>query len=60
MSTSSELSVSNANVADLVNLLPISTAERNNLPLVQGTLIYNQDSNVLQYYNGSSWEDVNM
>tara|TARA_B100000035_G_C20692390_1_gene418942 strand:- start:341 stop:523 length:183 start_codon:yes stop_codon:yes gene_type:complete len=60
MSASSELSVSDANVADLVNLLPISTAERNNLPLVQGTLVYNQDSNLLQYYNGSSWQDINM
>ena len=35
-----------------------STSQRNSLTAVEGQVIYNTDSNVLEYYNGSDWAKI--
>lgn len=41
-------------------LLPVMTvAERNSIALsIAGRIIYNSDSNKLNFYNGTAWEEV--
>ena len=35
-----------------------SNSQRNSLTAVEGQVIYNTDSNVLEYYNGSDWAKI--
>ena len=35
-----------------------STSQRDNLTAVEGQVIYNTDTNVLEYYNGSDWAKI--
>lgn len=56
--------VTNADVAievgGLKAIIPgrLTTAQRNALTAVTGMVIYNTDTNLLEYYNGATWEVV--
>ncbi len=46
------------NVFPFVLLTPISTAERDDLAAEEGMVIYNSDTQVLEFYNGTVWAAV--
>lgn len=42
----------------LLNLVPLTTTERNATTPVAGSIIYNSTTNKLNFYNGTAWEQV--
>ena len=41
-----------------LNLKSYTTTERNALTSVAGDMIYNETDNKVQFYNGTSWNDL--
>jgi len=48
----------NVSIDDALNLKSYTTAERDALTSVAGDTIYNSTDSKVQFYNGSSWNDL--
>lgn len=46
------------NVFSLIQLTPMTDAQRDALTAVTGMVIFNSDSGVLEFYNGATWGAV--
>ena len=42
----------------VLNLKPITTAERNQTRYAEGSIIYNKTTKTIQYYDGSAWSNL--
>ena len=48
----------NVSIDDALNLKSYTTTERNSLTSAAGDMIYNTTDSKVQFYNGSSWNDL--
>ena len=58
VNTISKSSGNNVAMQDSLNLKSYTTTERNSLTSAAGDMIYNTTDNKVQFYNGSSWNDL--
>ena len=58
VNTIAKSSGNNIAMQDSLNLKSYTTTERNSLTSAAGDLIYNETDNKVQFYNGSSWNDL--
>ena len=58
VNTISKSSGNNVAMQDSLNLKSYTTTERNALTSVAGDMIYNETDNKVQFYNGTSWNDL--
>jgi hypothetical protein len=52
------VSISGTIAPDGIRLANLSTSERNALTSSEGDIIYNTDTNVIEFYNGTSWAGI--
>ena len=48
----------NVSIDDALNLKSYTTAQRDALTSVAGDMIYNSDDGTIDFYNGTSWNDL--
>ena len=48
----------NVSIDDALNLKSYTTTQRNSLTSAAGDMIYNTTDSKVQFYNGSSWNDL--
>ncbi len=58
VNTISKSSGNNVSMQDPLNLKSYTTTQRNALTSAAGDMIYNTTDNKVQFYNGSSWNDL--
>ena len=58
VNTISKSSGNNVAMQDSLNLKSYTTTERNSLTSAAGDMIYNSTTSKVQFYNGSSWNDL--
>ena len=58
VNTISKSSGDNVAMQCSLNLKSYTTTERNALTSVAGDMIYNETDNKVQFYNGTSWNDL--
>ena len=58
VNTISKSSGNNVAMQDSLNLKSYTTKERNSLTSAAGDMIYNSTTSKVQFYNGSSWNDL--
>ena len=58
VNTISKSSGNNVGMQDSLNLKSYTTTERNSLTSAAGDMIYNTTDSKVQFYNGSSWNDL--
>ena len=58
VNTISKSSGNNVAMQYSLNLKSYSTTDRNSLTSVAGDMIYNTTDSKVQFYNGSSWNDL--
>ena len=58
VNTISKSSGNNVAMQHSLNLKSYTTTERNSLTSAAGDMIYNTTDNKVQFYNGSSWNDL--
>ena len=58
VNTISKSSGENVSMQDPLNLKSYTTTQRNALTSAAGDMIYNTTDNKVQFYNGSSWNDL--
>jgi hypothetical protein len=58
VNTISKSSGNNVAMQDSLNLKSYTTTQRNALTSAAGDLIYNTTDSKVQFYNGSSWNDL--
>ena len=58
VNTISKSSGNNVAMQCSLNLKSYTTTERNSLTSAAGDMIYNTTDNKVQFYNGSSWNDL--
>ena len=58
VNTIAKSSGNNVAMQDSLNLKSYTTTERNSLTSAAGDMIYNTTDNKVQFYNGSSWNDL--
>ena len=58
VNTISKSSGNNVAMQHSLNLKSYTTTERNSLTSAAGDMIYNSTTSKVQFYNGSSWNDL--
>ncbi len=58
VNTIAKSSGNNIAMQDSLNLKSYTTTQRNALTSAAGDMIYNETDNKVQFYNGSSWNDL--
>ena len=58
VNTISKSSGNNVSMQDPLNLKSYTTTQRNALTSAAGDMIYNETDSKVQFYNGSSWNDL--
>ena len=58
VNTISKVSGNNVAMSNSLNLKSYSTSARNSLTSAAGDMIYNSTTSKVQFYNGSSWNDL--
>ena len=58
VNTISKVSGNNVAMQNSLNLKSYTTTQRNALTSAAGDVIYNSTDNKVQFYNGSSWNDL--
>ena len=58
VNTISKSSGNNVAMQCSLNLKSYTTTERNSLTSAAGDMIYNETDNKVQFYNGTSWNDL--
>ena len=58
VNTIAKSSGNNIAMQDSLNLKSYTTTQRNALTSAAGDLIYNETDSKVQFYNGSSWNDL--
>lgn len=58
VNTISKSSGNNVSMQDPLNLKSYTTTQRNALTSAAGDIIYNTTDSKVQFYNGSSWNDL--
>ena len=58
VNTISKSSGNNVSMQDPLNLKSYTTTQRNALTSAAGDMIYNSTDSKVQFYNGSSWNDL--
>ena len=58
VNTISKASGNNIAMQNSLNLKSYTTTQRNALTSAAGDMIYNETDNKVQFYNGSSWNDL--
>ena len=58
VNTISKSSGENVSMQDPLNLKSYTTTQRNALTSAAGDMIYNTTDSKVQFYNGSSWNDL--
>ena len=58
VNTISKVSGNNVAMQNSLNLKSYTTTQRNALTSAAGDMIYNSTDNKVQFYNGSSWNDL--
>jgi hypothetical protein len=58
VNTISKSSGNNVSMQDPLNLKSYTTTQRNALTSAAGDMIYNTTDSKVQFYNGSSWNDL--
>ena len=58
VNTIAKSSGNNIAMQDSLNLKSYTTTQRNALTSAAGDMVYNETDNKVQFYNGSSWNDL--
>jgi len=58
VNTISKSSGNNVSMQDPLNLKSYTTTQRNSLTSAAGDMIFNTTDSKVQFYNGSSWNDL--
>jgi len=58
VNTISKVSGNNVALTCALNLRSYTTSQRNALTSAAGDIIYNSDDNKVQFYNGTTWNDL--
>ena len=58
VNTIAKSSGNNVSMQDVLNLKSYTTTQRNALTSAAGDMIYNTTDSKVQFYNGSSWNDL--